>query len=66
MIRDDEYETLEECKILAVTKMAVRVNYEGTLYWIPLSMIEDTEDIEPFAEIDLEVKRWFCVKEEII
>lgn len=66
MIRDDEYETLEDCKILICTAKAVKVNYEGSLYWIPLSTIEDAREIEPFADIDLSVKRWFCVREEIL
>lgn len=66
MIANDAYEELEACKVLFLTSQAVKVNFEGTIYWVPLSVIEDDSEIELFADIDLCVERWFCLKNEIL
>jgi len=54
--RDKEYGDLE-CEILRVTDRAVLVSVEGEGVWIPLSLLEDDNDLEP-GEMVLSVESW--------
>lgn len=53
--------------ILHVTDMAVLVEVDGENHWIPKSMLlDEAVEADRHNVQEIEVKEWFCRKEEII
>lgn len=59
---------LIEGRVVARTNRAILLDCDEeatTGHWVPLSVIEDSEDLKAcdFTIQELEIKDWFCVKE---
>lgn len=61
------YIVLEDVLVKHVTDAAALIEVDGEDHWVPLSLILD-ESVESDVRNaqDVEVKEWFCRREEII
>ena len=64
---NQDYVELEDCYIGAVTDAAIQIHHEGEVFWVPKSVIENSDEYERYEEHCLvRVKEWFARKESMI
>lgn len=65
-----EYVDVEDCIVEACTKLAILVRITANdpdPVWIPRSVVENAEDVEPGPLMQtIGVKKWFVEKEELL
>lgn len=65
--REPEYVELEGCYVHRVTEKAIQITHDGTMVWVPKSVIEDPEGYERWeADATILVEEWFARKAELI
>jgi hypothetical protein len=58
---------LEDVQIIHRTERAVLINHDGEEFWIPLSQIEDSDDLEAGdSGCEIRVTEWFARKAKLI
>ena len=47
-----------ECRVKRLSEYAALLVYEGEEAWVPLSLIEDAEDLEVGQDQDVTIRSW--------
>lgn len=54
----------ENCDIVGATEKALHVEYDGTEFWVPRSVVDGGDKLEQGdKDVSVSIQEWFCEKE---